>query len=446
MIPMIDIAKVTAPSLLMTLYFWDYRDRKETARYASQYKPFAIKTDDATFTPNDVSVVVPTIDWDESTLPANIKTWMKNKVREIIFVTVRRDAEKLREFLRTTPCLGDIRMPCGGLPIPVKVVTVEQANKRRQLCRGFNEAEGDIIALVDDDAHWKTDRTMINLLAPFEYQNVGLTGGPITSYVPEERQNESVITGWEVAALRIRHRRRPGMAAFYAADMSTNFTISGLTMLMRAKIARDPYFQYLFINDTWAGVKENSSDDAWITRYILFQHHFPNREYSTIEPTEWKLGMQLTDDAEVQTALLPDSRFVGQCKRWYKSGLRHRLNCLLYEPGREKMTQTAPYMARKMLGGMLNPIFTFIRFVLWCLLICWYPTIACIGGMYVLYAWIKSLMAFIDQYPYCASKIWAAVLADELYLISDLYSWATINQDAWLNRPSVDGTPESQTT
>ncbi|KAI2630222.1 glycosyltransferase family 2 protein [Hypomontagnella submonticulosa] len=419
---------------LLGLYVWDYLDGREAGGYARKYQPFPLPPpNQARYSASDVSIIVPTVDWDDD-LARNLGTWITTRPREVIFVTVRNLAHKLQSTLESAPGLWEVMRTS---QTEIKVVTVEQANKRSQLCRGINEAEGKIVALVDDDAQFTTVQVLTELLAPFQNDDVGIVGGPIGSYVPEDRQNSSAITPWEVAALRIRSRRAPGMKAFFVADQSTNFTVSGLTMLLRAEIVKDPYFQHLFTHDMWNGIRQNTGDDGFITRYVLFQHLLPHRDKSLVQPKQWRLGMQLTPEAEVLTSLMTDNRFAHQSRRWYRSGLRLRLTCLLYEPGYYAMKATAPYMTRKMAGGMVNPILTIIRALLWCHL--WYtkPWLALILILYVLYKWFTSLLSFYRQFPYCGSKIWAAMIADNLYLISDWYSWATLPRETWSNRATV---------
>lgn len=155
------------------------------------------------------------------------------------------------------------------------------------------------------------------------------------------------------------------MKSAHAADGGINFCVSGVTMLLRARILRDPAFQHAFTNDYWMGVRQNTGDDGFLTRWVLFRHlvHPLAQADNGIaaRPRQWRLGIQLTPEAEVGTTIMRDSRFAGQMKRWYRSGLRHRLLCLVYEPGIRGIWQTFPFMTRKMVEGMLNPILLWVR-------------------------------------------------------------------------------------
>ncbi|KAH0842610.1 hypothetical protein FOPE_07652 [Fonsecaea pedrosoi] len=182
----------------------------------------------------------------------------------------------------------------------LRILTVSKANKRDQLLRGINESKGSIMALIDDDAFWARETILLHLLAPFQQEDIGLVGGPITSYLPLKRQYPGTIMPWEVAAIRLRGKRLGSMKSAYAADGGINFCVSDVTALLRSEIARDPAFQSAFAND-------NSGDDSFITRWILFQHLFkPQRRDGEEEPVQRKLGMQLTEGAEVGTSIMPD--------------------------------------------------------------------------------------------------------------------------------------------
>ncbi|KIW82812.1 hypothetical protein Z517_02055 [Fonsecaea pedrosoi CBS 271.37] len=229
------------------------------------------------------------------------------------------------------------------------------------------------------------------------------------------------------------------MKSAYAVDGGINFCVSGVTALLRSEIAHDPAFLSAFANDMWMGQRQNSGDDSFITRWVLFQHLFkPQRRDGEEEPVQWKLGMQLTEGAEVGTSIMPDSRFAGQMKRWYRSGLRHRLMCLVYEPCFWGMYKTCPHMTRKMVEGMLNPV------LLWVRLYCFWRTFHVCPwfGCFVLsmktYNYLDGLLQFATEYPFARRHLWAAVLVDRLYLVSDWYCWVTLGTEAWITRQAVD--------
>ncbi|KAI0442714.1 nucleotide-diphospho-sugar transferase [Xylaria telfairii] len=421
-----------AEFFLLETLLWELAERRLAGKYIRKYQPFPLPTqDERLFNTSDVSIIVPTINWNPATFPRAIVSWLSNRPLEIIIVTPDNQRPQLVEFLENDELIDDARDD--DPDINIWTGSIPFANKRCQLVAGITLAKGRILALVDDDAIWNAD-TLLNLLAPFQQPEIGLVGGPIESYVPEERQDASVISAYEVAALRNRSKRRGGNKAFFVRDGSTNFTVSGATMLVRAMIVQEPDFQNAFMYEKFAGVRQTSGDDSFITRWVLFQHLQPNRPWRY----QWRLGMQLTPEATVLTTLMTDRRFIDQMKRWLRTGLRFRLICLFRDPGFWNFRRTTPYMCRKMLEGLYNPILN----------VCWYfaffttlgrtPLLAIPIALYYFYGLVSGTMAFLREFPYCRRKFYAAVLADKITIVSDFYSWATLFVENWSSRYGAD--------
>ncbi|KAH9900458.1 hypothetical protein F4778DRAFT_739038 [Xylariomycetidae sp. FL2044] len=411
--------------LLSTFLAWDQYERWVSRNNAKRYQPWPLPAPSARkYETRDVSLIVPTIDWSNTFVDFMV-TWLSSKPGEIIIVTVNALA-------------GDAQMLVGSHAIQrargdtvIRVLSIDHANKRDQLVHGINAAQGQIIGLVDDDALWRSEVVLQHLLAPFEDDDVGLVGVNVTSYIPRERQDPAVISPWEVAALRIRHRRIGSTKGAFAADGGINFSVSGLTMLLRAEIVRSPDFQRAFTTERFMGVTQHSGDDAFITRWVLFSHMYDARA----DVKQWRLAMQIVPEAEISTSLLPDRRFAGQQKRWSRTGLRTRLIALFQEPGFRPMRATTPYMARKMAEGLVNPPLLILRLVLWCLCLRACLPLAVFVTLQNVYNRVSGLRSFAREFPYCRSKIWAAALIDNLYLISDWYCWSTLATETWTNRP-----------
>lgn len=86
-------------------------------------------------------------------------------------------------------------------------------------------------------------------------------------------------------------------------------------MILRADSLRGPAFQYGFTHDFWMGQRQNTGDDNFVTRWVLFGHLFENFRLEGNETRpKWKIGMQLTREAQVGTSVMSDSRFAGQMK------------------------------------------------------------------------------------------------------------------------------------
>jgi cellulose synthase/poly-beta-1,6-N-acetylglucosamine synthase-like glycosyltransferase len=119
--------------------------------------------------PGDVSVVIPTISTEEFFGECLVK-WLENDPKEIIVVTIPRDFAMVRRTMAAISRMANASK--------VRVVTVDQPNKRAQLVRGIRLATGRFVALVDDDTFPVAETTLTHLLAPFEDEDVGAVGGP----------------------------------------------------------------------------------------------------------------------------------------------------------------------------------------------------------------------------------------------------------------------------
>ncbi|KAI0160388.1 hypothetical protein GGR57DRAFT_499797 [Xylariaceae sp. FL1272] len=258
-----------ASLILLESLFWEFSENAQSQNYISQYKPYPLPSiDQRRCDSRNVSIIVPTINWAE-TFPTAILSWIATAPRELIIVTSEREEVAARAVVDS----GPIQDAAAAANTQIQVLTIAEPNKRDQLIIGINASSGSVIALVDDDTYWPTNDIFISqVLAPFQDEDVALVGTPVESYIPAERQHPDVITPYEVAALRSRSRRRGGNKAFFVSDQSTNFTVSGATMFLRADVVKDSEFQKEFTEETFMGVRLHSGDDSFITRWVLFQH------------------------------------------------------------------------------------------------------------------------------------------------------------------------------
>jgi hypothetical protein len=413
------------PLALAAYSLWDYYEAYRRKKFAAAYTAWPLP-ENPRYLSSDVSVIIPTVD-PPATFTNNLGGILQSQPREIIIITTL-------EFLAAVESLvAPAGEKANEIGVPVAIRVAARANKRDQLIQGINESGGNILALVDDDAFWK-EGVLPHLLAPFVQDDVALVGGPITSHV-DERQVPDTITPWEVAAIRLRSRRYDSTKAFFVADGGTNFVVSGATMLLRREILTDPVFQNEFLGETWCGVRQNTGDDSFISRWVLFGHLETGGR-------QWKLGMQLTPEAEISTGILPHKGFISQLKRWYRSGLRLRLQCLWFQPGFRALYRNNPYMTTKMAQGM----FTFWIFLFRVLVWWWTGQVLYPWGRITFWAYliwqtwnyIRSLRAFVNTFPWTRRYLWAAVIVDWVYLISDFYSWFTLSVESWSTRESVD--------
>ncbi|KAJ2974979.1 hypothetical protein NUW58_g8488 [Xylaria curta] len=175
---------------------WDYAESRLSKKSIERYRPFPLPSEEErVYNSSDVSIIVPTVGFDPQSFSRALISWLANQPAEIIVVTVGRDYPQAKALLNSDA----IQEANKGTEITL--LSIIRPNKRRQLIEGVSASTGRIVAFVDDDAFWNPD-TLLNLLAPFQVPDIGLVGGPIESYLPEDRQNPAVITAYEVALLR----------------------------------------------------------------------------------------------------------------------------------------------------------------------------------------------------------------------------------------------------
>ncbi|KAI1264178.1 hypothetical protein F5Y18DRAFT_417874 [Xylariaceae sp. FL1019] len=413
------------------------RETSENAlskRYISQYQPFPLpEVDERRYDSRSVSIIVPTIDWGE-TFPTAILSWLATAPRELIIVTSAREEAAARAVVDSEP----IQDAATTAKTPIQILTIAEPNKREQLIIGINASSGEVLALVDDDTYWPANNVFISqVTAPFHDNDIALVGTPVESYVPTERQHPDVITPYEVAALRSRSRRRGGNKAFFAADGSTNFTVSGATMFLRADVLRDPEFQREFTEETFMGVRLHTGDDSFITKWVLFQHVMRAPREDGEPHRRLKLYMQLLPETTVLTGVATDSKYIRQMQRWLRTGLRFRLACLFMNPGLRSFRRESPYMCRKMYEGLANPVLNLLWYAAFFNTLQTQPLLAFLMASWYLYGMVTGIQGFLREFPYCRHHIWAIVLADKVSLISDFHCFLTLGIETWNSRQSV---------
>ena len=194
-----------------------------------------------------------------------------------------------------------------GNPKIIQVLSVSQANKRRQLCRAIPEVETKITLLLDDDV-WLPEKFSKWLLAPFEDPRMGGVG----TNQQLRRVNRNSI--WEFLGAMYLVRRNFDCTACNWIDGGLP-CLSGRAVAYRSEILQDPKFTYGFTHETWGSDHFlNADDDNFITRWL-----FNNN---------WKIQIQNHRECEVETTLESDSKYLRQCLRWVRSNWRSNLTSL----------------------------------------------------------------------------------------------------------------------
>ncbi|KAF2736538.1 hypothetical protein EJ04DRAFT_533606 [Polyplosphaeria fusca] len=261
----------------------------------AMYTP-VMPIDEPTVTSQDMTVIIPTVAEDIDQLKETVETAYRLEPCELLLVTPEVHVKKLYHMVEAMGC-----------PKRIQVLSVSQANKRRQLCRAIPEVMTKITLLLDDDV-WLPEKFTKWILAPFEDPRVGGVGTNQTI----RRKNRANI--WEFLGSIYLVRRTFDCTACNWIDGGLP-CLSGRAVAYRSEILQDPKFTYGFTHETWGSDHFlNADDDNFITRW-LFSH-------------DWKIQIQNHRECEVETTLENDSKYLRQCLRWVRSNWRSNLTSL----------------------------------------------------------------------------------------------------------------------
>lgn len=164
-----------------------------------------------------------------------------------------------------------------------------------------------ITILCDDHVFWP--RTFIpHVLAPFEDKNVGAVG--TCKRVRRPLQGFSFADFWNFIGALYLERHNFEIAATNHIDGGV-FVLSGRTSAHRTAILQDPDFIHGFLNDyTFFGLVGplHADDDNFITRWMV--NH------------GWKICIQYSEGARIETTLGEYPKYLLQCIRWVRTTWR----------------------------------------------------------------------------------------------------------------------------
>ncbi|KAF2751294.1 glycosyltransferase family 2 protein [Sporormia fimetaria CBS 119925] len=259
------------------------------------YKPIP-PPDEPTITSDDMTVIIPTVAEDIQQLKETVQTAYGLEPRELLLVTPEARVKRVYQMVEEL-----------GNPKKIQVLSIRQANKRRQLSRAIPEVQTKITLLLDDDV-WLPEKFTKWILAPFEDTRVGGVG---TNQCLRRNDRSNV---WEFLGAIYLLRRNFDCTACNWIDGSLP-CLSGRAVAYRSEILQDPNFTYGFTHETWGSDHFlNADDDNFITRW-LFNHN-------------WKIQIQNHRECEVETTLEDDSKYLRQCLRWVRSNWRSNLTSL----------------------------------------------------------------------------------------------------------------------
>ncbi|RYP82002.1 hypothetical protein DL769_001759 [Monosporascus sp. CRB-8-3] len=275
---------------------WGIYDRSLGRAYGKQYEAINLP-ENPTYTTHDVSILVPTINIPEEFTQCLLK-WVANKPKEILIVTTTQDSDNVTRLAQ--PVLQEVQTAT-----IIRIYTVPEPGRREQIKLVLEKATGNIVAFVDDDTIWPTEKVLPFLIAGFEDPEVGGVAGKqrqvLHAFISTERRDPNTVTPWEVAAMRLLSDYNHGTAAQYAADGGV-FCLVGRTMLARATAVQNPELLDALTNEFWRGKKINTGGDSFLTRWL--------------HTKGWKFCIQNAPEAEVLPVVERDATSVKQLVRW----------------------------------------------------------------------------------------------------------------------------------
>lgn len=259
------------------------------------------KPQNPTYTKEDVTVVIPTIESNLEELRGPISSILACDPHELILVTT---FGKYHGLLQFAASFADPR---------IKVYDTKIANKRVQLREAIPRVTTRITVLVDDDVTWPT--TILPwLLAPFEREDMGSVG--VCQRVQRVRTGDLATRAWNWLGACYIHRRNFEISASHFYDGGTS-CMSGRTNAVRTEILKHPLFLDGFCKERWGKYQLNADDDNFLTRWLV--NH------------DWKTWIQYERECEIETTLENDWSFVRQCLRWARSNWRSNYTTLFID-------------------------------------------------------------------------------------------------------------------
>lgn len=212
-----------------------------------------------------MSIVVPVYQEDPEIFETAIRSWLANKVDEVILVIDETDST----------CISIAER------YPVTVLITNVPGKRDALRRGWNHAKTELVALVDSDTIWAPN-VYEEVCKPFADPRIGGVG---------TRQNVYRPKGFlaRITDMFLDHRYYDENACQSVVGRAVS-CLSGRTAIYRRHILMD--IEQDFMHETFWGVQCLSGDDKRLTTLTLERGHLTYMQRSAVVwstfPTTWK--------------------------------------------------------------------------------------------------------------------------------------------------------------
>lgn len=238
-----------------------------------------------------VSVVTPVYRADPDDFMETVQTWLATDPAEVIAVIDEGDTEIIRRFR----ALADTHDN-------VSCVVTPKPGKRPALRDGVSIADGDFIALVDDDVKWRLD-TKREFLRPFVYEDVGAVS-------PKQVVQNQDRLAQKLYEIQMRLQFAIDYPALSAVSKSLS-CVSGRTAVYRRE-ALKPVIGGL-TEETFLGKKVISGDDKYLTR--------------AVQAEGWDAVYQSTSVIDIG-AVPETGQFLSQTVRWTRNTIRSDIKAM----------------------------------------------------------------------------------------------------------------------
>ena len=250
-------------------------------------------------TSEHVTVIIPTLDGGGDELWNTVRSICATHPFEIILITIDANHQRAQDAVQK---LGTTR---------IRIYSVAQPNKRRQMVRAIPEVQTEITIFADDDVSWPR-KLLPWMLAPLENKEIGAVGTNQRLRRAESPNLRQRLWGF-LGALYLERRNFDCASCMYIDGGVP--CLSGRTVAYRTSILKDPAFVHSFTNEEWLGRYQlNADDDNFITRWLVSHGQ--------------RIWYQYHKEAEVQTTLEDNAKFLRQCLRWARSNWRSNITSM----------------------------------------------------------------------------------------------------------------------
>ncbi|KAF3920693.1 hypothetical protein ABW21_db0209047 [Orbilia brochopaga] len=342
-----------------------------------------------TYTPDDATLVIPTIDGEGEDFKETLQRCLDTGLKEIIIVTIKRHQQRLEDVASKLH------------PNRIRVFAIRKANKRKQMVKAIPEVKTKLLIFADDDVMWPS--TFLPwILAPFENPRIGGAG------TSQRLARTAKRTFWTILGAFYLERRNFEFSATTHMDGGVS-CLSGRTVAYRTKILQDKAFMDGFTNELWRGkFALNTDDDNFLTRWI----------------------------------------FLKQCLRWARSNWRSNYTSMFKE---KHIWSRQPWCSYALHMATFNPPALISDFGLLYLLYKAtafdkdFQTNCMIAqGLWMLCTKVVKLLPHFWRYPEDLCYLPISILFGYFHGFIKYYALFTLNETAWGSRDGVDDSEDME--